>query len=339
MWHLHLTKIIIFLITLNLFSYARAETTLPSSIGPTSQEEGNLLWKEGKKSFEEKKYSETVRNLQRLTQRYPASPNYLEAHLLLGKSFLELNEPTHALQPIKYFVENSGKNETGMKARLTLTQAYMNARKFHEAYLVTEEVIANSLEKMSPEIRLEALLLKAQALNELKRSERASQTLSFAKTELIKLANSNESLKGQASWLELKFKTQVCHEPPLKKKLEERETRALLEAHGNCLLEALVIYMGVLQSKAEKWSTLAQTELISSFHHYAEECKNPLTPPGKRSKKQLVQYKTELVEILEKDCELKKQKALEILSSLKKQIPTSLQTELDGVINALGKAL
>ena len=326
MWLPLLTLLIVNSVS-TIHASAKEDQTLHSSIGPTSTEEAGVLWKKGNQAFEEKKYPEAVRSLERLIHRYPASAHFFEAHRLLGIAHLENHEPHLAIVPLKDFVEVERKSSAGLQTRLALGRALLDLKKFHETLLLAEELLVEK--GTSNEVSIAALLMKARALMGLNEDARATQSLDSAKVKLEAQKEPSlplKPLKGQAAWLELKLKIRTCEKFPTKGSLTEEQIRNQLNRRGTCLSEASLLHLKTLEAGDLDWGRQSALELSSSFQDYTKACKNPSNPPPlarpeKRTKTQLKQYRSELVQLLQKECAEKREKAETLLLSKKEKSP------------------
>ncbi len=346
MWRWPLSIKAFILGVLCFIPFALSETkTLHTSIGPTSQEEQEFLWKEGEQAFEKGDFKGALRPLERLIHRYTASPNHLKAHLLLGKSYLRTHMALQAISPLKFYVEATGRTEGGLRSRLLLSQAYLESGKTHQALLSAQEVLKTTRPPSQDiwpkdiwpkDIWIEGLLQKSLAQIKLGQDPQALLVLDLAKTKLIEQEGLNP-LKGKASWIELLLKTRACARLANKNiPLQEGQVRDQLERRGICLTEALILFLGVLQSLETNLADSATQEILQSFKNYSQVCTHPPGPPGRRTPKQLKTYHLELQEILAKDCKLKHQKAFELLSSLKNQVPPAMQSHIETVLKGTG---
>lgn len=154
-----------------------------------------LLWTDGLKAYEEGRYKDARRQLQRIVDRYPGHPHYLDTHLILGKTYLELNESAKALPPLQYYIEAAGDNLSGYQGRLTLAKAYLQAQKNHEALL-----IANQILKETAQIRTKRNEERKKALSDKQKQfldlgVQASEGQAEAKQKLVQLRKEVLTLK------------------------------------------------------------------------------------------------------------------------------------------------
>src|SRR5262249_2092145 len=148
-----------------------------------------LLLRDGKKYYEHGQYSESAWAFERLTNKFPAAPGYLEAHLYLGKSRLQLNQYEGAVPPLKYYIQVAGRSPSVPPAKLLLGDAYLGLKKSQEALLTSLEVL-NA--KPHGEVLLEALLLKTRALTKLEKPKQAKEAFDSYKSGLKKVQTTAE---------------------------------------------------------------------------------------------------------------------------------------------------
>lgn len=283
-----------------------ADTYPPSQVGPTSAEESMLLWMEGKSAFEKKKYSDAVRSLQRIVDRYPGTKAYTEAHYYLGLSYLRSKEPSKALAPLKYYVQAKLDRSELILAKLALSRAYSEARKHHEGFLASEELLEmHRQQPLKSDAFGEALLLKTRALIGLAKWDDANATLDTFFTADSKDSKSS-SVRTEAYRLQAESKVHECKGFPKldsKGRAKEADVRADLVKRGNCVLELQGILQKTMDLDVESpWTLEARTLVKSAFQDFEHACLNPPPPPGKLSALQLKRYKAELSEALKKDC-------------------------------------
>lgn len=290
----------------------------PTSVGPTSSAEAEILWEDGKKAFDASEFSECADRLQRLVDRYPAFAQSHSAHFILGKSWLELGRADKALPPLKYFVESSNP-ESAPSARLWLGRAYLDLHKFHEAYLLTLEKNRG----LAPEIETENLLIKSRALMGMKQDDRATQSIQSAR----KLAPQNHDLVDKIDLIDLQLKLRACAKYAAAKQLAEDQARSQIESRGVCLLEAVSRFKDpILAMTGAQTQKQATQELSTAFQAYTEVCAHPPDPtplrPKPRTREQLIRYRHELAAQLREDCGKKSAAASRLIKG----------TRLDGAI-------
>jgi hypothetical protein len=254
-----------------------------------------------------------VRTLDRLIARYPAHPQYLKAHLLLGRSLLALGDAERALEPLRYYVQGTGIDEESVRARIDLGYANLALGKYHEALLLALE-IQNIRKKMPSEIRARNLILKSRALIGLNEDFRAKRSLDSA-NKLLQLP--------EAEYVGLELQLRSCERLPSKGPLDESQIRTQLDRRGTCLLEGLNLFRKTLDAKDAQWSAKAHARVEAAFARYTDACANPVqaVPTGKqkRTAKQLLSYREELAAILRQDCRAQCAAALELIKGWKPQ--------------------
>lgn len=343
MWRWLLGLTILFDLAVGAFSALGAEP----STGPTSTEEAHFLWKDGKSEFDNKLYRSASIKLERLIARYPGHREYLEAHCLLGRAFLELSEPEKALEPLRYCSSSAQKKGEGkVRAQLWLGRAELAALNFHEALLVAREVEKQS-SRSSPDLLVQILILKAQAQLELDRLARARSALASAREETQKNPQGKSpilsSTLSELALTELRLKTHDCARLPGPGFLNELQVRNQLDRRGSCLLEALALFKDVLRLGQVAHSDQASFEVNLAFQNYSKACHKPPDPPEthpvRRTRKQLSEYRAELKAVLEKECDLKYTQASDLLKNWETQLPQALSGSIQGPLLKVSQTL
>lgn len=334
MWRWLLITLFLLINTTAVYSAPKknAPNAPSSSSGPTSAEEADVLWREGNKAVEEKKWNEALISLERLVHRYPASPRWIEAHLWLGKILLNTGTPHKAITPLKTYVNAVGTTDEGIQGKLLLGEAFLNSRKFSEAFLIALELLSSKKDRFA------ALLLKTNALIGLNQDDRAILTLTSIKSDLSKIEPESTNpltlapIKAQTAWLDLKLKTRYCARFPKKDTpSDESQTRKSFDHRGTCLLEASLLYFETLKEKNSHFSEQATHELKNSFQDFKSACKNPPPPLGKRTPKETAVYRKELIHLLNTDCQKTTLQAIDLLNSLKGKLPSEQVQWIDQV--------
>jgi tetratricopeptide (TPR) repeat protein len=319
---------------------AKGQLIAPESIGPLSEQEAETLWREGKTFFDKSQFKDAAFTLRRFVSRYPSRTSYTEANLLLGRSYLELEQPEKAIAPLKYYVTALGNAHEVHAARVLLIEAYLKLERFHEAYLAAQETI-KSKTNGSVATRLETMFLEAQALVALNQDSRAAQVLESANTELAGLKAGQETtesltkLKTKQIYSQLKLKIRTCSRLPSSKSLDEGQVRNQMDRRGRCLSEATLFLAQSYRLGSKKDILVASNELTAAFKTYSQVCTNPPPPPGKRSRAQIKQYRAELTAALREDCKHNYSKALELLSSSASSLPEHASNRLKEDIQGL----
>ena len=312
---------------------------IDSSSGPRSAFEAQVLYREGSAAFGAKDYQQATNFLQRFVDRYPGNPGYLESHLLLGRSLLELGRSKDALAPLQYFIQGSKDFEKTARTRLILCETYLKLHDAHEAYLSALEIERLAgVTHLSREVTAEGLLYKIQALLDLKQEKRASITFSAAKKLTVELPQLAET-QAHVAWLDQQLKLVPCNQLPSRGPLEEDQVRAQMDRKGICLNEATLIYRALLETGSNYWPERATKALAQSYENYAKFCAHPPLPPRntkkKRTKEQLAQYQAELADRIVQDCELREKPAYDVLTQLKQTLPKNLSALSDTVLKTM----
>lgn len=321
-----------------------ARSGVSTSVGPTSAEERALLWKEGKAAHLAGNHVEAVRLLQRLVDRYPSAPGYLDAHLLLGRSLLALGDPKAAVAPLKYFIQGSSNGKSPQadladSARLALVKAQLALSKPREAYLLAEETLARAIKRKNQLIVIEALVAKGNSQIGLNQDARARRSLESARAGLKDSSpkSDDRALEGMATVLGLNLKARDCERFPSAKRLEEDQVRDQLDRRGDCLLEAQLLYKDLLAIAHDPSSREGTSVLASAFADYLVACRNPPDPVGNRSQAELKRYRGELEIVLRVDCAAKIKKAMEFAEGWKAGMSTASILHLEELARKIGK--
>ncbi|HUP56536.1 MAG TPA: hypothetical protein VM598_03725 [Bdellovibrionota bacterium] len=318
--------------TLSLSTASAVDT----SRGQTSEEEGRVLWKDGRAAAEEGRCADAVAPLSRLVDRYPGHEGYIRAHLLLGECLLALGDAKAALKPLRYFVSGSA-NETRPEARelfgrgrASLARAYLAAGRFQEAFLTAEEIL-----KRSP--GAEGMLLKARAQIGLGQLERAEKSLGDARRGVT--ATSSAALRGEAAWTRMRLETRHCEKLPARGKMDEAQARNQIERRGNCLLGAALHAREAIASGDPEWSRLAEAEAREASSSFRAACSNPPDPlplrKGRRTAVEVLKYRSELADVFARDCAAKLTSAIGMVEGWSKELPAKAAPYLGGIRDAL----
>lgn len=269
---------------------AFAETAVPPSPTPA-----NALWNQALEAFSARSYKTSIKLLTEYVEKYPGTPDSIDAQYFLAQSHLFTKNAKAALPLFTAVVEIRGRSSLGNEARTYLGQAYLDESKFTEAYLVSEELL--SQESISSTFRAKALLLRAHAQAGLKQNFEAEKTLVAFQT----VAESDPELEKETAGsflVSLLLKANHCDALPSAKALPEDQVVDQISRKSLCILE-----MGTLLVKASK--RLSAEELVvageavtKSLEQYRKDCETPPLAPGKRNATKLKTAKAELSEKL-----------------------------------------
>lgn len=258
------------------------------------------LWNQALEKFSARDYHSSAKLLKDYVDRYPASPEALDARSFLAQSLLFSKNPKAAIPVFISVVESRGNTPFGNEARIYLGQSYLDASKFTEAFLVSEEILKQS--DLPITMRAKALLLRAHAQAGMKQNTEAEKTLVAFQT----IADDDPELERETAGsflISLLLKGNHCDALPSGKSLPEDQVLDQVARKGICVLE-----MGTLLSKASK--KLDETELtaatdtfLTSLRDYRKNCAHPPLALGKRAKSKWTAAQGELSERLREGCD------------------------------------
>ncbi len=257
---------------------------------------------------------------------------------------IELGKPSQAIPILKNYLTATQNSPDSILGKIWIGQAYLDLRKFNEAFLISIEIDHLILESdpISDPL-IQSLLIKAQALIGLDHPGQAIEVLEFAKNHL---SNKNSpEIKGQTFLLQLKLKGKDCARLPSKDRLDEGQTRDQMDRRGLCLLEELLIYQKILGTQDPRSSERASAQITGDFDDYAKACSGPFHPPQKdnransihRTANELRRYQAELAGQLKQDCSKKGDSAVELLNSWKTRVPPAMVGSLTQTTQSLEK--
>lgn len=307
--------------------WAISNPALPEGEGPRSREEARVLLSEGQKAAQENRAQDVVNHLSRLYSRYPADPGRLTAARLLADAYFTLKKPASAIPMLKTITLAHGHNETGLRARLDLSRAWLDAGKPDESYLAAREVESKtvaSLEKNLTALWIESWLWQARSLVALDRTVDAEAALDRARTK-------NPSLKtplADVASMEIQF--QKCSRLPEPRTsgtkrstppLDEGQLTFRIAERGDCLALAFPAFRSAIQQDQLYWGDLAYSRFEDAALEYKKACLSYYPPTGKRTPEQLKRYQSELADHLIGTCKPKTAQLIEILEAGKEQLP------------------
>jgi tetratricopeptide (TPR) repeat protein len=312
----------------------------PTSLGPTSPEEAQILWKEGQQSYKESRFQDAVNQLGRYVDRYPGSSGFTEAHFLLGKSYFELKRTPEALKAFKYYLNSKGITSDSAEARVWLGRSYLKLKKFEEALQVSRE-LERTKPQLTPPITLWKYLIQSRALVGLGHETRAGNAIEVAEHDISD--TTSKEVIGQIFAIKLQVKVMSCRHLQTWVPLTENQALSLNDRRGTCLLEALLIFNKVLKTESPSATAEAATQLIQAFEAYQIACKHPAPPkptPGhRRTAQELKSYSAELSEFLLKNYQSNTRRALELLDSWKPVASSPLNDSFNLVFSRLKQTL
>lgn len=291
------------------FSHAAPSPTPETSPGPVvasdpkklvdqiSAEEktrATELWNKAMEKFAARKFRESVVDLQEYVNRYPGTPEALDARYHLGQSYLFMKSPLASIPIFISVIEMRGKSDLGNEARTYLGQAYLDAAKFTEAHLVSEELLTQ--ENIGIFFRSKALLIRAHAQAGLNQNTEAEKTLSAFQA----IADNDPELERETAnsfLVSLLLKSNRCDSLPTGKSLPEDQIIDQMARKGICVLEMATLLARAAKKLTDDELSQAAETLSSSLREYRDACRAPPVTPVKVSK---AKAKTAMKELLEK---------------------------------------
>ncbi len=344
-----------------------------SATGPTSSAEAEILLRDGRAEYKAGRFEEATHLLKRYVDRYPSSPSFHEAQLMLGRSLLVQGKLRESIAPLQAYISAHEGSLQAQEVRLDIGHAQLGLKLFNEAYLSSIELLsAKQSDALPPKIEVSALLLRAQALLGLGRDDRALQAIENAQkkmgpinpdTPLAQAAPSASTaptasgvptpsvpapqpdpfgaLRMETEWTALRLKSRTCARLPSSGSLTEAQVLDQLSRRGDCLLEGITLTHEALHLPIAAGEETAvggiQRETAESWAAYAKACRNPPPLPGKASATEKKHYRTELADQLLKGFDRKRAQAIEILkpTAEKETLPSTREAQLNELIRSL----
>jgi len=272
--------------------------------GPKSNFEAKLLWEEGRKLFEENKFDDASKALQRLVDRYPGKKGYLEAHELLGESYLSLGLFESALTPLKYFIEATpSMSEGNLKAKLRLAEAYIGLKKYSEAILSTQEVA--KMATNFPLLDVNAKLLEGNARLALKDAPAAQQILFKLDLAKKKVQNIPQVFVSKIFLLNIRFNLFNCEKLSHALPLDEGQVRAHFKEEGQCIMNTLnALREETSKSISSHELNEARNSIVESLKTHFQWTEVPPPAAKKLTRAENTEYVKELKTVLSKDFQI-----------------------------------
>ena len=326
-----------------LLSSSSVTFGVSTSQGSTSEKESEILWKNGNEAIQDGRFQDAVNAFQRILNRYPGNTGYLEAQFFLGRSQLELGRAEESLRTLKDFLttQSSRSTRTTLHARVLIGRAYLELKKFNEAYLVALEIDRlNKSDKIPIDLLVESLLIKSEALMRLHHLDRAVSAAESSE-KLLEKTNHPELL-GQTFALQLSLKSLACASLPTSEYLNENQIRAQIDRRGTCLLEALLLLKKTLKTGDMRSSEQSVTRMSQEFESYFKFCAHPrqrIKSSREGTIEQRAQSQRELAFLLSQECKTKIENALDLVKTWKTELPSvsikstlKISSELEKII-------
>lgn len=257
------------------------------------------LWSTAMEKFAARNFRAAAKLLEEYVNRFPGTPESLDARYHLAQSHLFSKNPGAAIPVFLAVIETRGRSDLGNEARTYLGQSYLDDSKFSEAYLVSDELLDQK--DLGGTFRAKALLIRAHAQAGLGQNLEAEKTLVAFQT----VAESDPELERETAnsfLVSLLLKSNRCDALPSAKAMPEDQILDQMARKGICVLE-----MGTLLARAarrlndEEISQAADT-LSISYRNYNRGCDTPPLAPGKLGKTKFANAKKELAEKLREGC-------------------------------------
>lgn len=257
------------------------------------------LWSTAMDKFAARDFKTSAKLLEEYVNKYPGTPESVDARYHLAQSQLFAKTPGAAIPNFLAVIEIRGKSDLGNEARTYLGQSYLDAGKFSEAYLVSDELLDQK--NLGATFRAKALLIRAHAQAGLGQNFEAEKTL----VAFQSVAESDPELERETAnsfLVSLLLKSNHCDALPSAKALPEDQVLDQMARKGICILE-----MGTLLARAAKRlgeAEIAQAAdtLVGSLNAYRRECDSPPLARGKRTPAKFAVAKKELAEKLKEGC-------------------------------------
>ena len=316
----------------------------PTSAGPTSTQEAQTIWLEGKRAFDESRLSEAAQNLQRLVDRYPGDPHQNDAMEILGETYLQLNQATRAIPLLLAAVDTHPREGRGQKTRLILGEAYLVAKKYDEALLIVQEIekVLNqaNLNSTNPAtLRSESVLLKGRTLLAKNHLERAQLSLLSLESELPRLEELD--LRDRIYAFRLQLGLSQCTRITTPGPLTERQVQDQMERSATCLIEKIAAAKPLFLTKNPKIKVSLPELVGTAFKALRATYRQPAAPPElknrKRTSKELSKYRSELSLLLKPIYQGTISQVRELLETWNGQTPSSDPNRFNPVLKVLEK--
>ncbi len=284
-----------------------ASTVEPESVGPHSEEEAQFLIRDSREAFDGGRVEDSARLLKRLIARYPAHPEMAKSRLLLGRALIALGRPKEAVPHLQRAIEAWGNQPDGVIARLPLGRAYLAAKDPRAALITVSELTKGPAgKKAGTEVMVGGLLIQTHAhlaLGKKAEVRRDLHSLNVAATQADAAGQPlPELIRAEMAWIELRFKADDCALLPAQGQMDEGQARIQIERRGSCVEEAARLALRAADLDVDTWAPRAAATLNESLQGLDRACRNPPSPPGKRTTAQLKKYRAELVHFLEPVC-------------------------------------
>ena len=268
-----------------------------TSVGPTSKEEGELLWKDAETLYSNGEYVKARRPLERILARYPGHTHYIEAKLLLGRTYLRSDQPLKASKILKEIIQWNSKTLISYETRADLAVAQLEMLRAAEALLLCQEILNSPLDPsaMTPH-RARSYLIKAMSHAELKQPQLAAEAIALAKKEFELHTVELADWKLERDLTLLDYQLYTCSLLPSNESLTEAQLREQMQRRKLCLMDAIPLGNLLFESKEPAYVHEASRSWVKALIHSRKVVLSPTHPPKteKRTPQQLQTYLSEL---------------------------------------------
>ncbi len=327
-------------------THAESAPVSTHETGPKSPEEAEVLWESGNRAFTESSWEEAITNLQRYISRYPGKPHFLKSHLLLGQALLARQDFSAAAKPLRYFADATKDSGERVLGRALLAQAYLGQKKFHEAFLATQEAekIYRKDESLQSQrdLLVRTLIAKTQALIGIGDDLHEKLAIIANDGALQVAQNSSASDLVAQAWVNsLRLKTWQCSKFPSAKKLSEEQVKDQMDRRGTCLLEAMKIQYNLFQTQDITGTQQGNALIVKAWQEYLAAADAPPPPlplkPKDRTATQIKRYYAELSSFLRIAAHQDLRDALAIIAGW--TLPAKMHSARDVLKDEIGKLL
>lgn len=292
----------------------------PTNLGPGSEVEAVVLWKEGQRLFSEQAYEEAAARLQRFIDRYPGAEGFLEAHRLLGEAYLNSGQPKEGLPPLRHFIEGTRSRKEADQARFLLGRTYLALSRFPEARLVVKELSSST----DPHVVAEGTLLEARIHIAMNKDPAAYSSLESARESARKATSqAAPDFSARALVVETQLKTRACARYPSSTRLNEGQMRDQMNRRGICLHEAILLFHQTVQTEQARPVEESLALVSQAFQDYSQACRAPVVNLPRLTASQKAAYEKDLKELLARECSKKFREARTMIEEFQKKSPSS----------------
>ncbi|GEM_PF-2689889 len=292
-------RCLITLLFLNSAFAAPSPTPVPTPSVSATPDAATDLWNNAMEKFAARNFKGATKLLEDYVNRYPGTPDSIDARYHLAQCYLFTKNPKAAIPVFLAVVEIRGRTDLGNEARTYLGQSYLDASKFTEAYLVSDEILDQK--EPGETFRAKALLIRAHAQAGLGQNLEAEKTLVAFQT----VAESDPELEREIAnsfLVSLLLKSNRCDGLPSAKALPEDQVMDQTARKGICVLEMGTLLARAAKRLSEEEISQAAETLSGSLKSYHRACEAPPLAPGKLGKAKWGSAKKELSEKLKEGC-------------------------------------